>query len=203
MRLASAIALAGLAMATPCRDVLERTMAGHMLVQYPVLLAAGWCGARALPWRALRRLRPWNPAGAPGLLAALALLTATMVPRVIDLAVADPAVDVIKAAMLVAAGGLASVAWRPAGRLGQAFAVGNAAWMLAAGGLVLAESPARVCASYLEGDQARAGFGLVAWAIAGSVAWLASLRRRPRKGVRARLTAARDRAPLSPRASRP
>ncbi len=100
-------------------------------------------------------------------------------------------------------GGLASVAWRPAGRLGQAFAVGNAAWMLAAGGLVLAESPARVCASYLEGDQARAGFGLVAWAIAGSVAWLASLRRRPRKGVRARLTAARDRAPLSPRASRP
>ena len=167
-----------LAAADPLRATLERSMSAHMLVQYPLLLAAGALAARALPWRLTRRVRPWLLGGAAPLVTALALLSAAMVPRVVDAAVTSAAADALKTAMLVAAGGLAALGWRPAGRLGQAFVVGNVCWMLAAGGLLLTESPLRVCASYLEGDQARAGQGLVAWSVAAGAAWLAAARRR-------------------------
>lgn len=177
--LAAVLAIA-LVTAPPLRPWLEQTMSRHMLLQYPVLLVAGWVLARGLSWAAARRIRRVDPGGAPSLLAALVLLTAAMVPRVVDAAVLDARADAIKTALLLGAGALAALGWRAAGRMGQAFVVGNAAWMVAAGGLVLAESPARLCASYLEGDQRSAGLGLVAWAIAGASAWLASLaRRRP------------------------
>lgn len=173
-----AVAMLGLALLDPMRATLERTMTTHMLAQYPLLLVAGALAARALPWRTVRRLRPYLPAGAPALVASVLLMSAAMVPRVVDAAVASATADAAKAAMLVGAGALAALGWRPAGRIGQAFVVGNVCWMLAAGGLVLAESPDRVCASYLEGDQRRAGLGLVAWSLAAGAAWLADVRRR-------------------------
>lgn len=168
----AAMALALLVLAPPLGPWLQQTMTRHMLAQYPALVLVGVLGARALPWPVHRRLRPFNPAGGPALFAALVLLSAAMVPRVLDAAVTSTSANVCKALLLVGTGLCGALGWRPAGTAGQAFVIGNGVWMLAAGGLVLRDAPVRLCASYLEGDQARAGLGLVCLSVMVGAAWL-------------------------------
>lgn len=169
----ASVVLVALCTVPPVGPWLEATMARHMLLEYPLLVASGAMAAQALPRRVWRRLRRLNPGGVPGLLLALAWMAAAMVPRVVDAAVADAGANAIKVLFLLGAGAAAALSWRAAGRAGQAFAIGNAAWMTATAGVLLRETPTRVCAQYLEGDQWRTGWGLVAVAVLGSAVWLA------------------------------
>jgi hypothetical protein len=159
------------------RAALEGTMVRHMLVQLPLLLLAGVALASGMTRAQRDAIASFNARGAAGILLALVLGACVMVPRVLDAAVASVASDALKALCLGVAGVALSVSWRAAGLAGQAFVVGNVCWMLAAVGLLLHDTPSRICASYLEGDQQRAGLGLVMMAVLIGLIWVSRIRR--------------------------
>jgi hypothetical protein len=157
----------------PARHALESRMSLHMLVQAPLLIACGVVLASAVPVRMRACLERWNALGIAGLFA-FALVTALlMIPRLLDLAVADAAFDAAKATALLACGGLLRLSWAKAGLLVQAFFLGNVLPMTAAVGQTYEDSPLRLCNAYLLDDQARVGQAMVALAVALAVMWLA------------------------------
>jgi hypothetical protein len=162
---------------TPARALLEASMLRHMLVQAPLLLLAGALLASAAGPGLRAALARWNALGISGLVAAGAVLGLLMVPRVLDLALAEPAVEAAKFALLLLAGAALALSWRPAGLLVQAFFLGNMLPMTAVAGQLYADSPVRVCNAYLLDDQARLGEWLIALACAAAVLWLAQVAR--------------------------
>jgi hypothetical protein len=161
-----------LLMTPPVREALESRMAWHMFVQVPLLLACGALIASGATQRLRAALARWNSHGIAGLFA-FALVTALlMIPRVLDLAVANIAVDAAKALALLACGALLRLSWTKAGLLVQAFFLGNVLPMTAAVGQAYQDSPLRLCNAYLRGDQVFVGKALVVLAAAVAIAWL-------------------------------
>nr|MCU0649597.1 hypothetical protein [Gemmatimonadaceae bacterium] len=168
-----ALVCAALTLVAPVRHWLEASMTRHMLIGVPLGLVAGVLIVRE-PGRLGRAAMPWNPAGIPGIVLGLALSAVPMVPRVLDRATQSLAVDAIKVALLLVAGMAFGLSWRRVGAMGQAFVIGNIGWMLGAVGVMLQEAPERLCAVYLQGDQRRAGTGLVIGAVLVVAGWLAT-----------------------------
>ncbi len=167
-----AVSVLAVLLSPPARHALEARMTWHMFVQVPLLLACGAALADAVPARARAELDRWNSHGIAGLFA-FALVTALlMIPRLVDLAVANIAVDAAKALALLASGVLLRLSWAKAGLLVQAFFLGNVLPMTAAVGQVYQDSPLRLCNAYLLDDQVRVGQSLVAVAVTLGVAWL-------------------------------
>jgi hypothetical protein len=166
------IAAAMLLLLGAARRPLESSMSLHMLVQIPLLVACGAMLASGVTGRARLALDRCNLHGITGLFA-FALATAlVMIPRLLDLAVANLAIDAAKAAVLLACGVLLRLSWNRAGLLVQAFFLGNVLPMTAAVGQVYQDSPLRLCNSYLLSDQVRVGQALVWIAVAVAVGWL-------------------------------
>lgn len=176
-RAALGLLLAAVLALTPARALLEASMLRHMLVQAPLLLLAGALLASAAGPGLRAALARWNVLGISGLVAAGVVLGLLMVPRVLDLALAEPAVEAAKFALLLLAGAALALSWRPAGLLVQAFFLGNMLPMTAVAGQLYADSPVRVCNAYLLDDQARLGEWLIALACAAAVLWLAQVAR--------------------------
>jgi len=176
-RAALGLLLAAVLALAPARALLEASMLRHMLVQAPLLLLAGALLASAAGPGLRAALARWNVLGISGLVAAGAVLGLLMVPRVLDLALAEPAVEAAKFALLLLAGAALALSWRPAGLLVQAFFLGNMLPMTAVAGQLYADSPVRVCNAYLLDDQARLGEWLIALACAAAVLWLAQVAR--------------------------
>jgi hypothetical protein len=168
------LAAAAVLVLPPARGALESSMAVHMLVQVPLLAA---CGAMLAgvpgPWR--ERLARWNSHGIAGLFAVALAMALLMVPRLLDLAVADWRLDLAKAAVLLACGAALRLSWRPAGPLVQGFFLGNVLPMTAVVGQQYQDSPLRLCNAYLLGDQVRLGEALVAVSIGIGVVWFTAL----------------------------
>ena len=157
------------------RQALEARMSLHMLVQVPLLIACGAVLAAGTPRSLRERVGRWNSHGIAGLFA-FALVTALlMIPRLLDLAVADAAVDAAKALALLACGALLRLSWASAGPLVQAFFLGNVLPMTAAVGQAYQDSPLRLCNAYLLDDQVRVGQALVTVAALLALAWLARM----------------------------
>jgi hypothetical protein len=172
-RVLIALSMVALLWIPAVRSWVEGSMTRHMLIGLPLLVAAGVMAGAG--WaRAARQGSAWNPGGIPGALLALGCSAAIMVPRVLDAAVQSLAADAIKSALALLAGAALAASWRALGSLGQAFVVGNAGWMLGAAGLLLQQAPERLCVQYLQGDQRRAGVGLVIAAVLIVAGWLAS-----------------------------
>ena len=162
---------------TPARDGLEAGMGLHMLVQFPLLALAGWLFAGALPPRWRERAAAWNAHGITGLLFVALAMALLMIPRLLDLAVADMRIDAGKMIALVLAGAALQLSWTCAGKLVQGFFLGNVLPMTAAVGQLFQDSPLRLCNAYLLDDQERVGMALVALALLAGAAWLANLMR--------------------------
>lgn len=154
------------------RQWLEADMARHMLLQFPLLVAAGGLLASSLPAHMRRAFAHCNAHGLTGLLLAMLVLALWMVPRALDEAVRSTAIDAIKAASLLTAGAALRLSWAPAGPVVQAFFLGSWAWMNATVGTLYLQSPLRLCNAYLSSDQNQAGRGLVVIALAGVAWWL-------------------------------
>jgi len=153
----------------PLRHALESSMALHMLVEFPLLLAGGAAVAPWLATRVLDRIDAFGLLGATWLLAASALW---MLPSALDLALLDARVGAAKVASWWLAGLLiASSAPRWSTTI-AAFTLGNLAWMAATAGLLYQSIESRLCVSYLQDDQLWTGRGLVVLSI-GLLAWLA------------------------------
>ncbi|MFS2035277.1 hypothetical protein ACEN8I_14750 [Polaromonas sp. CT11-55] len=175
-------ALAGMAAALLCllawpgvRHALEASMTLHMLVQYPLLALAGYLLAAALPGRWTAHLDVWNAHGISGLFATALMLAVLMIPRVLDLALIDGRIEILKYLALLACGAAIRLSWRPAGLLVQGFFLGNVLPMMAVVGNLYESSPLRICNAYLLDDQARLGQMLVWMAAAIAAAWFAWL----------------------------
>ncbi|MCC8363795.1 hypothetical protein LK996_12000 [Lysobacter sp. A6] len=167
--LAPGLALAGLALAQPW---LEQRMFTHMLVEIPLLFAIGaWAAVR------MRRHAPaWfatiDANGLTGLTVAMLVSAFWMLPIALDAAVLVPAIGMAKVASVVLAGWCAVMSLGRARTAVQAFFVLNWVWMTGAVGAMYQQAPERLCNTYLQGDQAHAGIGLVVLTIVVAIAWM-------------------------------
>ncbi len=154
------------------RHGMEATMWRQMLIQFPSWLIVGGllAGAPLERWRPT--LRAWNAHGVAGLTAASVVLGILMVPRVLDLALYRPEVEVAKLASLLWAGAALRVSFRPAGVILQSFFLGGILAMMATVGLLYQELPQRLCNAYLLDDQVRLGESLTGFAGLIAVAWM-------------------------------
>ncbi len=166
---AAGLMLAVLACAHPW---LEHTMARHMGLELPALLALGWMAAAHAGDALTRTLARWNANGLPGLLFALCVTGFWMVPAALDQAVLHDGMALAKVASLVAAGLLARASWSGAGMVLQAFFVLNWFWMTLAAGLLYQDAPRQVCSVYLIDQQGQAGVAMVIWTLVGMGLWL-------------------------------
>lgn len=156
----------------PVRKMTESSMTVHMLIQYPCLLLSGGLLAREMPARWLSASQRWNELGIPGLVGSAFALALLMIPRVLDLALVDGGVEVVKILALVTSGAALSLSWQRAGVVMQAFFLGNVLWMTAVVGMLYQDSAVRVCNAYRLDDQQALGLALVLIAIGIAVTWL-------------------------------
>jgi len=168
---------AALLMLPPLRAWLESSMTLHMLVQGPLLVLCGVLLTGGLSAQVRARLDGWNACGITGLVATAVAFALFMIPRLLDLAVADLRVDAAKALALAASGIALRLSWRRAGAMVQGFFLGNMLPMTGAVGQMYQDSPLRLCNAYLLGDQVLLGQLLVALAVAAGVVWFALLAR--------------------------
>jgi hypothetical protein len=157
------------------RQALEASMWRHMVLQFPLLMAAGALLAAALPPRARGAVARWNAHGIAGLVGVAMVLGVLMVPRVLDLALRDGATEAAKCAALVLAGAALRLSWRAAGLVVQGFFLGNVLPMTAVVGQLYIDAPLRLCNAYLLDDQARLGQWLIALAVLLALGWLAQV----------------------------
>lgn len=176
-RLRTLLALSAIAACAlpPSRGWLEADMARHMLVQFPLLVAAGALVGASLPRRVGERLAAFNAHGLAGFALFLLVTAFWMIPRALDEALLSPGIEAAKFASLVAAGAGLPLSLRAAAPVVQAFFIGNWVWMSAAVGLLYEDAPARLCNFYLLDQQALAGRGLVALAVIVPLAWVVSI----------------------------
>ncbi|MCD6679692.1 MAG: hypothetical protein LT102_03390 [Burkholderiaceae bacterium] len=174
---AAAIALLPLALAAPSlRSWLESSMPLHMLVQMPLLAAAGFAAAAALPARNSEALAEAIGGALPCLLVAALASTFWMIPRALDLALFQPAVEAAKFVTLpLLVGAPLALAWPRLGVPGRGFVWTNFASMLAVLGWLYRASPLRACNAYRVPEQQLTGEWLVFLAIVVFVGWLATL----------------------------
>jgi len=155
----------------PVRTMTETSMTAHMLIQYPCLLLAGVLLVKEIPARWLSATGRWNELAIPGFVGSALALALLMIPRVLDLALVDLRVEVMKIFALLATGAALSLSWQRAGMVMQAFFLGNVLWMTAAVGMLYQDSEVRVCNAYRLDDQQDLGLALVLIAIAVGVIW--------------------------------
>jgi len=149
----------------PLRAWLEAGMVSHMLVQLPLLAAAGYCLGAA--WmrsrhdgavaRALGAVQSFNAGGATGIVAASFVMVLWMLPRLLDLARLDPTAAALKFVSVPLAGLAVALSWPRLPAIARAVVhLEVIATLLRFGwGYLAAEE--RLCLAYLADDQQRAG----------------------------------------------
>ncbi|MHA4871470.1 hypothetical protein ACXZ1M_27660 [Duganella sp. PWIR1] len=167
LRLALAVACL-LAAALP-RVWLEASMLRHMLLQLPLLVAAGWLLASALHGRS--RIAAVDQHGVTGLTALLFISAYWMIPRALELSITDPLIEAAKFVSLTALGAILPGSLQRANWIVQLFYMGNLSWMTAIAGIQYQNMPQRLCNAYLLDDQIATGAALVCASIAIALLW--------------------------------
>jgi hypothetical protein len=176
---AAVLGLAAVALSVPPgRALIEQSMAWHMAVQMPLLVAAGWLAAAGVAARQTWG-DDWNRFGLTGLLAGQVVLVYWMLPLAVDRAVVLPLADAAKIASLAVAGAVLRHSAARAPAVLQLFFVGYATSMLVSAGVYLATTERRLCNAYSLESQLAAGWGVAALGVALAVAWTAVALRRP------------------------
>lgn len=166
-----ALAMLGCALSVPPgRALIEQSMAWHMVVQMPMLVAAGWLLMGRQGLHADRR-SDWNQYGLTGFIASQLITAYWMLPLAIDRAVVLPQADAAKLVSLLVCGAMLKLSFQRSPAVLQLFFVGYAVSMLASAGLFLATTDRRLCNAYPLDSQLSAGGGVVALGIALGGAW--------------------------------
>ena len=147
----------------------------HMLVQFPLLIFAGFLVGKTISVDLKNRLMPWNHLGITGLLLAACVASFWMIPRALDEALVQPWIETLKFASLTLGVGTAlAISWQSANFLIKGLFIGNLLPMMAVAGWLYIESPVRLCNAYLVSQQELTGMALVWASVIGSIIWLAS-----------------------------
>jgi hypothetical protein len=164
----AAAGVACLLFATLSRDWLEASMLRHMLLQLPLLVAAGWllsAGWRSGNWSHL------DQHGITGLTALLFITGYWMIPRALEQSINSPLAEAAKFVSLLALGAVLRGSLRRANWIVQLFFLGNFSWMMAIAGIQYQNMPQRLCNAYLLDDQIVTGLALVIASIVIAMAW--------------------------------
>jgi hypothetical protein len=155
----------------PVKHGLESSMSTQMLVFMPLLVGVGVLLRAALPAGVLQRGADWDYRGVTGLVLASITAAFWMVPRLLDSAVAQPAVDAARYLSLPLLIGLPfSVSWpRMSFIVRGVFLLECIATLFRMGWLYLIW-PDRLCNSYLLDDQQRLGQYLILIGVAACFA---------------------------------
>jgi hypothetical protein len=167
-RRAAVIGLACLLLAALPRHWLEASMLRHMLLQLPLLLAAGWMLSAGRPQRRWSRV---DQHGLTGLVALLFISAYWMIPRALEHSINSPLAEAAKFASLLMLGAALPGSLRRANWIVQLFFLGNLGWMMAVAGIQYQNLPQRLCNAYLLDDQIATGMALVAASIALVIGW--------------------------------
>jgi hypothetical protein len=145
-------------LAPPLRHALEASMTAQMLLQMPLLAAAGWLAAMALPARLAAGIGACNEHGISGLVLATLASACWMLPRALDAAVTDPSIALAKYLSVPLLIGLPlALSWPRMGFVVKGvLLLEGIATLLRLGWLYLV-SPERLCNLYLLDDQQRLG----------------------------------------------
>ncbi len=177
---AAGLALAALLTLPPVAGVLEACMVGHVVIQIPLLVMAGWLfgsaikAAAAAKTRAL--LQSCNGEGIPGLLLAVFAALFWMLPRSLDATLVEPVVELGKFVSVPLLIGLPlCLSWHRLPSIVRGFVWANLVSMLAALGWLYLEAPVRLCNSYLVDQQAMLGRALLLIAAAVALSWIIHL----------------------------
>ena len=164
-------------LATPAaRTALEASMSAHMLVQIPLLAAAGIIAGRLLPKRCQDALLAAAGGAIPCVVLAIFASIYWMLPRALDAALANPLTEAAKFISLPALVGLPlALAWQQLSVIGRGFIWTNFISMLAVLGWLYIAAPVRVCNSYLVDQQTDAGWLMVKLAVLLFAGWLGTL----------------------------
>lgn len=80
----------------PVAHILESVMALHMHMQMPMLVISGMLMARFFQIRFPKVFEKWNENGLPGILLFIIIIVYWMLPRSMDEALTEPAVEIFK-----------------------------------------------------------------------------------------------------------
>ena len=160
-------------LAPPVRHGLEATMTAQMLVQLPLLAAAGWLLSGAVPPRVLARVERWSHRGLTGLVLVTVTAAFWMLPRSLDAATSHTLISAAKYLSVPLLIGLPfGVSWPRMGFVVRGvFLVEFVASFFRLGWLYLI-SPIRLCNNYALSDQQRLGGSMLAIG-GGLLVWLA------------------------------
>ena len=158
------------------RAWMEQGRVGHMRVQVPWVVLAGFCAAVAWPQALGDRLARFNHYGLTGFMLAQCITAYWMIPAMIDRAVVLPSADASKLLGLWLTGVVLRQSFLKAPMAVQLFFVGYGLPMLAWLGFYMASTDLRLCNAYSLESQLRAGRGLVLLATALGLAWAYSMR---------------------------
>ena len=148
------------------RRILEAQMASHMLIQIPLLALSGVLFASAIRARTQSTLARYNEHGLPGMLVVLYASSYWMLPRALDAALDNPAMEAVKFFSLPLLVGLPlALSWARLGAVGRGFVLANAISMIAVVGWLYRESPVRLCNYYLSDQQVVLGDCLLGLAL--------------------------------------
>jgi hypothetical protein len=166
-----------LLLATPtARTLLEATMSTHMLVQIPLLVAAGIVAGRLLPERYQGSLLADAGGAIPCVVLAIFASSYWMLPRALDSALANPLTEAAKFITLPALAGLPlALAWKQLSAIGRGFVWTNFISMLAVLGWLYIAAPVRLCNSYLLDQQTGSGWLMIKIAMLLLAGWLGML----------------------------
>lgn len=166
-----ALAVPMLLLWEPIRLYVEASMLRHMLAVFPLLFASGFLCSAELSEFSRATFARWNGHGAAGLVLVSAVLAVWMIPNALDMATTRLHVDVVKTISVFAAGIVFALSAARVSPVIQLFFVGQWATMTIFVGVLFQSLPSRLCASYLQTDQARTGEGLVALATILGTGW--------------------------------
>ena len=183
------------------RHRIESEMLLHMLVEFPMLFAAGWAARDLLLAAATRQFPRSSRAMAVldwGGLTSASLVTCIMmfwmIPAALDATLLVTSMAAAKYVSWWLAGLMLAGSWcRMAPEL-LLFFVGNLSWTSATAGMLYMDTTSRLCANYLTNDQSNTGTGLVLLAL---VLGVLALRQMMRLGA-AQATARRITPPTAP-----
>jgi len=170
------IAIACLICLTPVGQILERTLVGHVLIEIPLLVVAGWALGAAIKPYLHRALGYFNGGGISGLLLVTFTIAFWMIPRWLDASLQDPVVGIAKYTSLIFIAGMPlGLSWQRAGFITRGVVKLEFLAMLFRLGWLYLISPERLCNSYLISDQSALGQTMLLIGGLLCVVWLVPL----------------------------
>lgn len=169
-RVLAAVAL--VAVAALLREPLEARLLTHVLVQMPLLVAAGVILAPCFDVLD----GEWNRGGTAALVVVAGCLAVWMLPRSVDAALRDPVAELAKFASLPVLGGVPlALGVRRAPPLLRAFLAAQAVAMCGVLAFLYTHAPVRLCNGYTEEAQRELGIGFLALGLALAFAFVLPL----------------------------